>query len=55
MTYINLKDPYTKQTETIDEFETRREARRILKEYRIASNYYSGAYLSQRSTNDWKN
>ena len=55
MTYLNLKDPYTNEIETIDQFETRKEARKMLKEYRIASSYYSGLYTSQRSTNDWKN
>ena len=54
MTYLNIKDPYSKEIETIDQFETRKEARKMLKEYRLASSYYSGLYLSQRSTSDWK-
>jgi len=52
-TYINIKTDG--QTETIDEFETRREAIKMLKEYRIASSWYVGAYLSNRSTKDWRN
>jgi len=55
MTYLNLKDPYTNNIETIDQFETRKEARAMRKEYQIASSFYSGLYLSQRSTNDWRN
>lgn len=53
MVYINLKT--AEGTETIDSFDTRKEARQMLKEYKIASDYYSGCYLSQRSTNDYKN
>ena len=52
-TYINIKNG--SEIETIDEFETRKEAFKMLKEYRIASNYYSSAYLSQRCTNSWRN
>ena len=50
--YINMKSSYG--VETIDEFSTRREAFKMLKEYRIADNsqHY---YLSQRATNDWRN
>lgn len=53
MTYINIKT--TEGTETVDKFETYREAKQNLREYKIASSFYSGAYLSQRYTNDWKN
>jgi hypothetical protein len=52
MIYMNIKE--NGQAETLDSFETLREARTMLKEYRIASNYYSTAYLSQRSTKDWR-
>ena len=47
--YINMKSSYG--IETVDEFNTRREAFKILKEYRMADNtqYY---YLSQRATNE---
>jgi len=51
-TYINIKE--NGQTETLDEFETYSEAKKMLVEYKIASSYYSGAYLSSRSTKEWK-
>jgi len=47
MTYINIKEDG--QTETLDSFDTRKEAKAMLKEYNVASSYYSGAYLSQRA------
>lgn len=47
MTYINIKEDGG--TETLDSFDTRKEAFAMLKEYRMASSYYSGAYLSQRA------
>jgi hypothetical protein len=53
MVYINIKED--NQVETIDEFETYKEAKEMLKEYRFVSNYYIGAYLSQRCTNYWSN
>ena len=54
MTYINIRTvPWG--IETIDEFETHKEARENVKEYRLA---YQGTgispYLSQRSTKEWK-
>ena len=52
MIYINIKD--NGKVETIDEFETHREAKAMLKEYCIASPYYYGAYLSSRCTKEWK-
>lgn len=41
------------QRETVDEFETRKEARAVLTEYRMSdpSAHY---YLSQRPCKDWK-
>ena len=48
MTYINIKT--YGQTETIDSFETRKEARLMLKEYRMSM---PGAYLSQRAVKGW--
>ena len=53
MTYLNLKTNGV--TETVDQFETRKEAKQMVSEYRLASSYYSGIYLSSRCTNDWKN
>jgi len=51
-TYINAK--VYGCTETIDEFETAKEAGEMIKEYRIAdpSHYY---WMSQRSTKEWRN
>ena len=51
MTYINIKE--NGLTETLDSFQTRKEAFTMLREYRIASSYYKHAYLSQRSTKGW--
>ncbi len=52
MTYINIKE--NGRVETIDEFESYNEARKMLTEYKIASSYYSGVYLSNRSTKEWR-
>lgn len=52
MTYINIKENGT--TNTLDQFETYKEAKAMLKEYRLASGYYSAAYLSSRSTKEWR-
>ena len=52
MTYINIKS--TDNTiETVGEFETRKEAIDMIKEYRSGDrfNYY---YLSSRSTKEWR-
>ena len=48
MKYINIKSVYG--VETIDEFETLKEARLMLKEYRMI---YSEVWISQRCTKDW--
>lgn len=53
MRYINVKT--SEGTETIDEFESRFEAREMLTEYRMAGDFYAGAYISARCTNDWRN
>lgn len=50
MIYINLKCPYKKEIATIDSFDNYKEARKMLKEYKISSKYFSEAYLSQRAT-----
>ena len=52
MIYINIKE--NGKVETLDQFETYREAKAMLKEYCIASPYYYGAYLSSRCTKEWK-
>jgi hypothetical protein len=51
MNYINIKSRWG--IETVDEFETYKEARKMLKEYRISDtyNYY---YISQKCTKDWR-
>ena len=51
MKYINMKGNYG--IETVDEFETYREALKMLREYRIADDY-NHYYISQRCTKDWK-
>ena len=50
MTYIQRKDNYG--LETVDEFETYKEAREMVKEYRI-SDCSATFYLSQRACKDW--
>lgn len=61
-TYFNIKT--NEGVETIDEinsddFKTvkdfRIERKRLMKEYKTASSFYSGLYYSQRCTNEWKN
>ena len=50
MTYIQYR--YRGELETVDEFETRKEARKMLAEYRLA--YSEGRlYLSQRPCKEW--
>ena len=39
--------------ETVDEFETRKEARAMLTEYQL-SDYSAEYYISSRPCNDWK-
>ena len=51
MTYINMKG--VGGVETVDEFESFREAREMLTEYRIADPY-NHYYTSQRSTREWR-
>ena len=52
MIYINIKNG--KEIETVDEFKTYKEAKEMLKEYKLGDryNYY---YLSQKSTKEWRN
>ena len=50
MYYINYK--YGKEIETIEEIETLKEAKELLKEYKMVSSCY---YLSKRSTRAWRN
>jgi len=52
MTYINMKQDNT--VETVDEFETYKEAKAMVKEYNLGDSYNT-YYLSQRSTKEWRN
>lgn len=51
MVYINRKDK--RYIETVDEFKSVKEAKRMIKEYQMSdsSGYY---YISQRCCKDWK-
>lgn len=51
MKYINMKSSYG--IETVDQFETYKEAKLMVQEYRISdpSNHY---YISSRSTKEWR-
>ena len=51
MVYVNIKN--NGEVETVDEFETWKEAKLMRYEYNLSdpSNIY---YLSQRSTKEWK-
>lgn len=50
MKYIQRKDG--KYIETVDEFETRKEAKEMLKEYRM-SDMSAEYYISNRACKDW--
>ncbi len=52
MIYINIRESGT--VETVDGFETMKEARAMLREYKIASNYYNAAYISCRCAKAWR-
>lgn len=51
MTYIQLKSRFG--LETIDQFDTRKEARLMLEEYRMAFGDDSIVYLSSRACKDY--
>jgi len=53
MRYINRKDHHTGQLETVDEFETYREASAMCREYQL-SDTSAEYYVSQRCCNDWR-
>ena len=53
MTYIQRKDNQFKLLETVDEFEERSEARKMLNEYRL-SDPYGEYYLSTRACKEWR-
>ena len=51
MEYVQMKTPKG-ELETVDEFKTYKEARLMLKEYRL-SDTYNKYYLSQRACKGW--
>ena len=50
MKYIQRKE--SNQLETVDEFETNKEARMMLTEYQL-SDQYTSYYISSRACKDW--
>ena len=52
MKYIQRKDYQFNQLETVDEFETRKEAIAMIAEYRL-SDPSASFYLSSRPCKDW--
>jgi hypothetical protein len=48
--YINMKD--SGKVETVDQFDSLKEAKQMLKEYEVA--FKRGLYISTRCTKDWK-
>jgi len=51
MNYIQRKD--SQYLETVDQFESRKEARAMLAEYRM-SDPYADYYISTRACKDWR-
>lgn len=51
-TYIQRKDHQTRQLETVDEFDTYKEARSMVKEYRL-SDPWGDYYISSRACKAW--
>lgn len=54
MYYIQRRDSTFKTLETVDEFDTKKEALEMLKEYQLYSNSVR-YYISTRACKDWKN
>ena len=52
MRYIQRYDLQFKQLETVDQFETFKEAREMVQEYRM-SDHSANYYISQRACKDW--
>jgi len=53
MVYINFRNHYDNNcVETIDQFETLKEARVMLKEYNMIGDY--SYYISSRPTKEWR-
>lgn len=53
MIYINWK--VSGKVETVDRFETRKEAKAAIPEYQMAYGYQGEVYLSSRCTKEWSN
>ncbi len=53
MIYIQRKDNENGQLETVDEFESRNEAKKMLTEYRM-SDPLARFYMSMRACKDWR-
>lgn len=53
MVYINWK--ISGKVETVDQFETRKEAKLMISEYQMAYGYQGEVYISNRCTKDWRN
>ena len=53
MIYIQRKDTQFHTLETVDQFETRKEAHKMLVEYSM-SDPYAHYYLSQRACKEWR-
>ena len=53
MHYINMRGPYHTGVETVDEFETFKEARAMRDEYNL-SDPVNTYYVSSRSTREWR-
>ena len=51
MVYINWK--VNGKVETVDQFETMKEAKKMIPEYRMAYGYQGQVYTSSRCTKDW--
>ena len=51
--YIQRKDLDGLELETVDEFETKKEAREMLYEYQL-SDSYGNYYISTRPCNNWE-
>jgi len=52
MKYIQRKDVQFGGLETVDQFDTYKEARKMLKEYRLGDPY-AHYYISQRACREW--
>jgi hypothetical protein len=53
MNYIQRRDHSNRQLETVDQFETRKEARAMLTEY-LTSDPSAEYYISRRACKDWR-